>query len=160
MFSTTRLAIKVLVTIVSLWLAIPYLQSLRHRRNESEKSTECTYELPGLYISMSAHDADTDRHDSRDIERKTELLDDKYVPRLITNTHEGDTAYQSIPGGEDIHPDTSYSAAIVIGRLTKEQEKVQWVYDKLIGVEPHIYIVDDNTTSEPHLQWNHGWCDD
>lgn len=158
MFSTTRFSIKVLVIVLTSWLAVPYLQSLRPRRHDL--ATKCTHEIPGPSVLDAADFVNTDRHDSRDIARKIEMLDNRYLPRLITNTHQGGSAYQSIPEGEDIKPDTSYTAGIVIGRLKDEVEQTQWVYDKLLGVKPYIYIVDDNTTSEPHLQWNHGKCDD
>ena len=51
---------------------------------------------------------------------------------------------------------SQYTAGIVLGRLTKETEKVQWIYDGLHDVQPYIYIVDDNTTTDLHLSHNHG----
>lgn len=50
-----------------------------------------------------------------------------------------------------------YSATIVLGRMSGEEERVQWVHDKLKDIEdPQIYIVDKADTPGPHLQKNHG----
>jgi len=53
------------------------------------------------------------------------------------------------------HAQSKYSAGIVIGRTAEETEKLRWL-DNLVDVKPYVYIVDDNTTSELHLDANHG----
>ena len=50
-----------------------------------------------------------------------------------------------------------YTTTIVLGRMTKDTEKVQWVHDELNNITTRsIYIVDDTNTPEPHLERNHG----
>lgn len=53
------------------------------------------------------------------------------------------------------HAQSKYSAGIIIGRTSEETEKLRWL-ENLVDVKPYVYIVDDNTTSELHLDTNHG----
>lgn len=97
------------------------------------------------------------RIDRAKVEEEARSLDRKYIHGLIGNAHDPDSVYRAFDVAEQLQRQQSkYTAGIVIGRMTKETEKVQWVLDNLIDVKPYIYIVDDNTTEEYHLERNHG----
>lgn len=88
--------------------------------------------------------------------QKAHELDKHYNQRLIAHASDPLSPYRAI-NDLDEPETTNYTATVVIGRMRKEVDKVQWVYDNLRNVKPAIYIVDDNTTTtELHLAWNHG----
>lgn len=86
---------------------------------------------------------------------KADEFDQQFLSRLVSDSKTPGMAFQALTG--EAPRQTNYTATVVIGRMSDESDRVQWVYDKLHNIQnPQIYIVDDNTTSMPHLDINHG----
>lgn len=63
----------------------------------------------------------------------------------------------STPYNETSAASDEYTTTIVLGRMSQDSERIQWVYDDLQNItERAVYMVDNSTYDGPHLDRNHG----
>lgn len=87
---------------------------------------------------------------------KARQLDAKYASHLLLRHSKYEDAHQAMLKN-DANSTSKYSSAIVLGRMSSEEARVQWVHDKVFEIdETVIYVVNDPTTEGPHLERNHG----
>ena len=113
--------------------------------------------VPSLMLCTANAIADVSYPSARSAaESKARELDKHYNQRLVSRPGDPQSAYRANIGLDDGRK-SQYTASIVIGRMKEDLPQVQWVYDNLHDIQPAIYIVDDNTTTDQlHLAWNHG----